>query len=93
MIIRKHVSFLITLWRPKYYYITKRNPKDIIQLYMMLICASIPVLFDIPFVHQQIDSNKTRIMFSYEGTECACRHIGKEFFKKRCLDEYKRAVH
>ena len=93
MIIRKYVSFLITLWRPKYYYITKQIPKDIIQLYMMLICASIPVFFDIPFLHQQIKSNKLRIMFSYEGTEWACRHCGKEFFKKRYLDEYKRAVH
>jgi len=64
MIMRNHVLFFITLWRAKYYYITKRSPEDIIQLYMMLICAIIPVFFDIPFLHQQINSNKTRIMFS-----------------------------
>ena len=75
-------------------------PWDIIQLYMMLICPSIPIFFDIPFLHQQMNSNKTRIMFSYEGIECACRHCGNELSEKRCqattkesLAEHQRGIH
>ena len=67
---------------------------------MMLICPSIPIFFDIPFLHQQMNSNKTRIMFSYEGIECACRHCVNELSEKRCqattkesLAEHQRGIH
>ena len=57
----------------------------------MQIYANISVFFDIPFLHQQINSNKT--MFSHEGIKYTCRHCGKEFSKKGHLAEHRRAVH
>ena len=75
------------------YYITKQIPRDINQLYMMLICTIISVFFNIPFPHQQIISNKITKMFSQEGIKYPCRHCGKEFSKKVSRAKHQRRVH